>query len=298
MKQAISPLALALALGPLAPAGAATPAEDTMNQSPMPHAKLGGNGPQVLVHWARLQAAPGANAVWKTQAQALRQDVQRCVAAQTKNGMPVHPPTAWPDHSVSVREDSYGAANRSITYTRGLFYLVNWVDCSLIENKTSSARLVSDAGACVINLIDKTASGECDVQAHAKAAPPRPMQPTAEQKKFAEQARNGGMGPEMAAMFKKMEGMNGGATGVRKTIAGLECEVFSHSAQLSACLATGGSFSLRPDSKVGVLRYLALETTSQGFSLQAVDARLDQQVGAAVFAPHLAGGFSITKDPQ
>ncbi|HEU4776684.1 MAG TPA: hypothetical protein VFS95_07635 [Telluria sp.] len=291
-------LLLACMLGPVPYAAAATPAEDAMNQAPMPHAKLGGNGPQVLVHWARLQGTPGANAPWKAQAQALREDVQRCVAAQTRNGQPVHPPTAWPDYSVSVREDTYGAINRSITYTRGLAYLVNGADCSLIESKTSRARLVSNAGACDINLIDKTASGECDVQAHAKAAPPRTMQPTEEQKKFAEQARNGGMGPEMAAMFKQMEGMTGGATGVRKTIAGLACEVFSQGAQLSACLATGGSFSLLPSSKVGVLRYLALETTSQGFGLTAVEARLDQRVSAALFAPHLAGGFTITKEPQ
>lgn len=292
----IPKLAAVLLLCPLQMASAATRAEDDMNKALMPHATLGGSGATVLVHHARLQGTPGANAQWKAQAQALRGQVQQCVAALSKSGMPVHPPTVWPEYSVSVREDSYGANNRSITYTHALGYKVDTRDCSLLESKSSHALLVSDAGACNIDLIEKTASGQCDAKAHANAAPLRAMKPTAAQKAQGDLAMSGGMGPEMAAMLKQLQGTQGGSTGVRKSVAGLSCEVFSGLGEATVCVATGGSFSLLPSTNMNALRYLALESTNQGFSLTAVDAHLDARVSAAVFLPHLAGGFAINKE--
>jgi len=296
-----SPLFLFLLL-PLLPAAAATPAEETMNKALMPHATLSANGPKVLVHRVRLQGHPEANAEQKALVDGLRRSVAQCSANLATSGTPVRPPKVWPEYMISVRTDTYAAANRSITYTRNLGYTLNLKDCSLTEKEIYRAELVSNAGACNIDLIEKTASGVCDATLHETAATPRNTAPTPEQAATAERARSGAMGPEMAAMMKRMAGQMGGPSGVKKTILGLHCDVFDMPGQnegASTCLATGGSFTVLPAPGPGLQRSLPLETRSRhGFSLKAVDARLDDSVNAAVFTPHLAAGFAITREPK
>lgn len=280
-------------------AGAATTAEEDMNKALMPHAALGASGPAVLVHRVRLQGTPGANATYQGMVENLRRDVQQCVAALKASGTPVHPPKQWPDYMISVREDIYASANRSITYTHNLGYVVNHKDCSLTETMIHRARLESNAGACDIDLGEKTASGVCDAKAHANAPAFRADKATdAQEKALAAHARNG-MSPEMAAMMKGITGPKIGGTGVKKTILGLSCEVYNGVNDDTTCLATGGSFVLLPTPGRGLARSLPLEiTTRAGFSLKAVDARLDDKVSAAIFTPHLNGGFAINKEPQ
>ncbi|HEY0061831.1 MAG TPA: hypothetical protein VGC21_06905 [Telluria sp.] len=281
------PLCLLIAL----PAAyATTTAEDDMNKALMPHATLATSGAKVLVHRARLQGTPGANGLWKKAADELRRAVQSCVANLGANKVPVKPPKVFPEYSISLREDIYAAANRSIKYTHTLGYSLNAADCSLIETKQARAELVSDAGTCDIDLDLKTASGVCDARAHASAPAVRPFTPNAQQ-----QAQAAAMPAEMRAMLKNMEAKQAG-TGAKKTILGLSCDVLPVMGTDTMCVATGGSFSLKPGAGAGVMRVLPLDYAVGGFALRAVDARLDDSVSASVFTPHLAGGFTITKD--
>lgn len=113
----------------------------------------------------------------------------------------------------------------------------------------------------------------------------------------------------MFATIKQRQQSYGTPTGQKKTIAGVECEVWN---QLSTndgglggtvCATRGGSFSppitgLNPGG-AGVL----LGTESEhGVKMKAVDARLDTQVSAQVsvqvFTPYLDAGFSIKDSGQ
>jgi hypothetical protein len=288
-------------------ANAATPLEDKIFHAAMPHEALGNSGTTIKVYRVHMDGYLQGQPDNQTRLSELKQQIQSCVDFNTRNGKPSNPPHTWPDFIIGMRSDTYVSANRVIEYAHGTNYMFGNADCSLMEMETSRAELVSAKGACHIDLLLKTARGVCDAAGHADApASPRLAMPVTP----ANKARIDAMAsdPRYASMFatlKQQQKSYGTPTGQKKTIAGVECEVWN---QLSindgglggtVCANRGGSFvppttGLTPGG-AGVL----LEVESgHGVKMKAVDARLDTQVSAKVFAPYMDGGFSIKDSGQ
>jgi hypothetical protein len=265
---------LACAVAPLAQAS--TEAEEAMRKAPMPHQIYQRGGVPVAVHRARLdghQNSPGGEAAALV---SLRQLVQQCVASHTGDGAGLHPPTQWPEHVLALREDRYMAANRSITYFSSVAHAVRPDDCGLLAQPVSRAVLVSSKGSCKIDLLRKTARGVCDAGGHADAASePRGT---------------------AAALSGPAAALGSVRTGQFKTVAGVRCEVWRHSAfEATQCFAGGGAFApARAAGNAGWVGLL-LETDSPlSGTMSAVEAKLDSEVNSAVFAPYNGDGFSIS----
>lgn len=281
-------LSVCLSVGPSA--NATTEAETTRANAPMPHQMLGTGGTMVKVHFARLESYLQGSPDNAAQLAAMKAEAQKCVRQHQETGRPANPPRAWPDFMLSHRFDQYSSANRSIRYSFGLSYAIKQDDCSLWEFPSATATLTSTMGNCEIDLLKKTAKGACDAQAHASARPPSRV-PASSLPDVEEALRKSSNNPGLAALAQAMRKNPPGGTGERKTILGLECNVQKDPfyPEGTICVSSGGSFAAYQQSS------LTLEATSlAGFQTQAVEAMLDAMVNGAVFAPYLAGGFTIT----
>ena len=292
-----SGLSLFLLLCTLLPAVASTPGEDAVRQMPMAHEALAAHDASVKVHLVSargyLDGKPGDAAGLAR----LHAQVQACVQRNSDQGIASKPPQAWPEHVISMRMDTYAAINRSIVYAAGLSYAVDPRDCSLMEARTGTASLSSSLGTCEVDLLAKTAHGHCDATGHARAAPPRHQQPmTAAQK--ADIVRLAAGSPAMAAFAAAMQAHPHEGTGERKTIVGLECEIWPNPLDPDGrnCLSRGGSFaSLDAVGEAGMSGMTLEMRSPNGIQLRATQARLDTLVPNAVFAPYLGGSFRITR---
>lgn len=285
--------ALALVL-PALHAAAATPAEEAMKKAPMPHALLSPSGPKVIVHRARLQGFFKSELDPKAHLAQLKESVNSCIKHHSS---PAKPPAAWPEYVISTREDIYIAANRSIRYSNGIAYVLHPKDCSLIENKTARAELVSALGVCSVDLIAKTADGECDKNGHASAAAPVRTKPTSPSQAV-EQAIKSGVPPQIVASMKSALSMTGAPTGAKKTLHGVTCEVWSAPMQQAGtvCLATGGAAFPVTAATSGGQPGLTLESRAgQTVTQTAIEARLDDSVPAAIFTPYLGAGYKLNQ---
>ena len=273
---------ITLLLAPMADSGATTGAEDSMKSAPLPHTVLPSSGARVKVHRVRLLGYLEGKPDNAAALASLKKDVSRCVANLGGNGVPTTPVRAWPDYLISLREDMYAAPNRTITYSFGIGYSLNLRDCSLAETVSSRAELVSMRGRCEIDLLAKTATGDCDARTHAEAPAPPHM-------------------PAGAMNLKQLKamGLTPSGTGVTKVILGVSCEIHKQLPQLddggTMCLGTGGTFPVTLGPYAGLL----MESRSRiSYNMTAREAKLDDQVGAAIFTPWLAAGFHIIKSDQ
>ncbi|MFC5475469.1 hypothetical protein [Paraherbaspirillum soli] len=275
-----------------APALAETSLERDILNAPMPHETSKG-GKEVLVHYGRLQGALQNDADNAARLEQLKRDVASCAATKRAAGTPANPPTEWPQHLNGFREDFYATKNVAITYGAAWAYVMNPEDCSVVDGPTLAAKsasraraiwttatLKSSAGLCQIDLVAKTARGQCGMEAHRNARASQAQNPA---DVVAQMKRN----PNIpASVIAQMQTMMPAASGPAKTILGITC----HPEQMlgdTLCVASGGSFA--PAAK------LVLERSSaKGISMSAKQAALDARVGENVFAPHLAGGFRIT----
>ncbi|MBB5606653.1 MULTISPECIES: hypothetical protein [unclassified Janthinobacterium] len=284
------------------PARAATQAEEERDKAPMPHETLaapGSHAAMVKVHLVSgrsyLVGRPPNDDT--TSLFLLHVQVNNCVRDNNASGRPSTPPRAWPDHLNSNRSDTYSALNRSITYAYGLTYGVNALDCSLLETPFHTARLSSSLGSCEIDLQEKTARGACDAAGHANARPPV-RQPAMSAAQIAAIERAALGNPTMAALAAAIHSNPPYGTGERKTILGLECDVWKNpfDPEGTMCLSRGGSFT--SSAVNGDLKQsgMMLEgTTTAGVKMWATQVQLDTMVNGAIFAPYLAGGFRIIK---
>ena len=277
------------------PADATTEAENKRANAPMPHAKLGTGGTMVKVHFTRLDDYVEGRPDNAARLVEMRAQVQKCVRQNQETGRPTNPPRAWPDFTLSGRTDQYSSANRTIVYQQVLSYAVKQDDCSLMESASASARLTSTMGSCEIDLLKKTAIGVCDAQAHANA-PQRLRVPASSLADVEGALRKTPNNPGLAALAAVMRQHPPGGTGERKTILGLECEVWKNpfDPDGTKCLSRSGSFTASDTNGANNQSTMTLETTSvAGIKAHAVEAKLDTMVNGAVFAPYLAGGFAI-----
>ena len=284
-------------------ANARTAAEDKLFNAPMPHEALNNKGEQVKVHRSRLEGYLEGKPDNQTRLLELKQEVQKCVAHHRESGAPIKPIEAWPEFLLSMRDDTYSSANRSIRYSSGVAYgFMDINDCSLLEYPNSRAELVSSKGRCTMDLILKTARGVCDANAHSDAVvPPRLPSETelnARMKKMA-------VDPSTAAMVasaQRLLALTGTRTGEKKTILSLECDIWDQSGILeeaTVCLVQGGSFIASPvTGKRGTFNLMLEMRSKYGIKMKAVDAKLDTEVNSGVFAPYLGGGFIIENRPR
>lgn len=260
-------LALSLLAGA---AGAGTQTESAIFGAPMPHVSLTLDGAPVKVHRVRLQGRMGDDAMSASTLAELRQDVNACVSEHQRNGASSHPPKTWPDAVQSLRTDTYSARNRSIVYTHSVMYMMNIFDCSLREQVSALAELVSSKGVCEIDLIRKSATGVCDAGGHVDAPAP--------------------------GMILLAPGIGRG-TGVHKSILGVACEVWNLNPGVAGgtvCLAHGATFQPARAAGNPLEAGMQLELESRdNYNLRATEVRMDGEVSARVFVPYLSGGFEV-----
>ncbi|MUI16371.1 hypothetical protein GJV26_28520 [Massilia dura] len=276
------------------PAHATTEYETAVLKAVAPHATYSG-GAAVKVHRARLQGYFGGEGGNAKALAELKQGVQSCMKSLADSGVTLRPPTAWPDWVLIAREDRYTTANRLITYTSGTTHIVNNSDCSLLSKPYQRALLASSKGVCQIDLVRKTASGECDTSGHADAAPT----PRSTTKPPADLIKQMASNPAFAASMQKVAGL-APVRGQQRTIHGVRCNSWTQTMggkQTTLCYAIGGSFlPLRAMDNDGFGGLLLESSTPKGFELKAVDASLDTMVGNNVFAPYASGGFAVNAD--
>ena len=283
-------------------ANARTAAEEKIFNAPMPHEIIANKGAPVKTHLVRLEGYLEGQPDNQTRLLQLKQDVQKCVAYHRESGVPIKPVEAWPDFLLSLRQDTYSSVNRSIRYSNGIAYgFINIDDCSLLEQPSSRAELVSSKGRCTMDLILKTARGVCDAHAHADAiVPPRRLSET-ERSASLQKAAADPKTAEMAASIQHILASIGGPTGERKTILGLECDVGYQTATGggTVCFARGGSFvTARTAGNPGEPGMLLEMESKYGYKMKAVTAKLDTEVNSSVFAPYLNGDFTIENGPR
>lgn len=286
---------LLLCCGPIS---AATPAEEKLFKAPMPHEELAGGRHLVRVHHARLQGYLEGNPSNKVRLAQLKEAVNACVTRYQAAGRAFRPQTDWPDYLLSSREDIYYAENRSIRYSTVIAYGLNPADCSLIENVSRTADLVSSKGTCDVDLTSRTAKGSCSADGHA-SAPARRNRPDATSdgdEALKALARD----PRMAAAIASIQSaLASSKTATEKTrvILGLECEVWDQPAAPgggTACYTRKGLFI--PSREVGQQAEagMLLDFDSRfGFKMKAVSAKLDTNVAQAVFLPYAQTGFTL-----
>ncbi|MES2259669.1 MAG: hypothetical protein V4724_14190 [Pseudomonadota bacterium] len=271
-------------------AQATTETENKMYHDPMPHALLGTGNATVTVHKKRLEGYWTVSSINASELAELKALTGKCIQDHQKNGVPINPPKTWPDFLHGARTDDYDAINRSIHYSRTQLYDLDLRDCSLMETKSFTASLSSSLGICSIDLIEKTAHGFCDATAHGNAPTPR-RRSLLDKAKIDDIEKRWPASPGAAALVATMRQILANKTGDRKTILGFECDMWKDPINVNGmtCLYTGGSFRGRhaPEGT-------SLEMTSEyGINMHAIEAVFDTQVNAAVFAPYMAGGFTI-----
>jgi hypothetical protein len=281
---------------PASRAMATTDAERTRAQAPMPHQSAGLGGTMVKAHFTRLDGYVEGRPDNASQLTRLKAEVQRCVRIHQGSGRPTNPPRAWPDFVLSMRTDRYASANRTIAYHFGLVYGLRPDDCGLLETASAKATLSSAMGTCNIDLLAKTATGVCDAPAHGNAPPASPA-PASSLTEVEEAIKKSPNNAGLVALAAVMRQYPPGGTGQRKTVLGLECEVWKNPLDPTGttCLSTGGTFTASDSNGQKGQSTMNLETISvAGIKEHAVEAKLDAMVNSIVFAPYLAAGFTIT----
>lgn len=282
-------------------ARATTPAEETLLKTPMAHEKLRGKGEAVQVHYVRLHGYLEGHPANATRLAQLKEAVKTCLLQRQTEGKEVRPPTTWPDFLQRSREDVYYAINRSIRYLTTIAYDVNQEDCSLYENITQSADLVSMAGSCEVDLKAKSAKGHCPADGHAGAPVTRARPAVMEDEALEQMAADPRTAAAVEHIRKALKKSNT-ATGRKRQILGLECEIWDQPAAPgggTACYSKAGSFvpslAARTQGEAGMLVEL---DTKFGFKMKAVSAKVDTTVSRLVFVPYQQGGFTFTKSQR
>lgn len=152
-------------------AWAETALEKKIRDEAAPHMAVGSSEPTVVAHFATLIGFIEGNPGNAARLQALHETVERCVAYRRGIGAPIHAPTEWPEHLNGTREDLYVTDRFAITYFHSWIYGALNPDCSHQSpgDEQHTAVLKSRAGLCRIDLIAKTAKGQCDMDTHRNA---------------------------------------------------------------------------------------------------------------------------------
>ncbi|QOY94475.1 hypothetical protein IM543_00665 [Massilia sp. UMI-21] len=282
-------------------ASATTLAEEALLRTPMAHEIFRGRGGVVQVHYVRLQGYLEGNPSNAIRLEQLKETVKACLRRRKTEGKPVRPPTTWPDFLQRSREDVYYATNRSIRYLTNIAYDVNQDDCSLYENVTQSADLVSMAGSCDVDLKAKNAKGYCPADGHASAPVTRAGPPVMADEVLKQMAADPRMATAVENIRKALKKLST-ATGMKREVLGFECEMWDQPAAPgggTACYTKAGSFvpslGARNQGEAGMLVEL---DTKFGFKMKAVSVKTDTVVSSLVFVPYRQEGFTSTNSQR
>lgn len=146
-------------------------------QEAAPHTTAAKSNAKVIAHYATINGYLEGLPRNAERLVALRESVDACVKNPNAFALPVQPPTEWPDFLHGYRLNVYTAERYLISYRRDWTYAGPLPNCSLLESSSYTATLQSTAGLCQIDLIQKTASGQCDMAAHRAAKPLQSMLP-------------------------------------------------------------------------------------------------------------------------
>lgn len=231
-----------------------------------PHEKPG--AASAKGHWAHLEGHFGDNDKLRA---LLVKEVQECAATMQKAGVPHKAPQ--PDEIPALVQpmelDFYHAPNRVAKFQKGKVYGYNPIDCSLTELSSEKITIMSAKGICNIDMQRKFATGVCDKAVHAGAP------------QFVHVNYN------MIATDPALKKMLPAATGGKKSIAGLQCDVYEMTfpVQGSYCTSKSGSFlATGVQSLNSNVPGLQLEVrTADRENLVATQAKLDMPISDAVF---------------
>ena len=157
---------LALAVGLV---HAETALERRIRVEPAPHTLAPASGTKVLAHYATLNAYLEGQPRNAQRLVDMKNAVDYCLKNPNPLAMPTVPPTEWPDYLMGWRSHVYMTERFRITYTHNWTYAGPMPNCSLRESDAYVAVLESMAGICNIDLVRKTASGQCNMAAHRAA---------------------------------------------------------------------------------------------------------------------------------
>lgn len=291
------------ALGALlaAGAGATTQEEEALARAKSPHQLYTHGGTAVKVHRVRLDGHLDPESGNDAVIAKLKKDVAQCLASNGPKSA-LKPTTSWPTYFMSGRVDEYVAANRRIRYQSGLTYSMHPANCGLVGEISSAATLQSSKGICQIDLLKKTAHGDCDRNGHADAPVPKPASGSSDGV-MRRMAANPAMAATLAQM-KALQEFQPARTGERHTVLGARCDVWRQKLRNSGdsatyCYASGGSFVPAGAPEAGGPGGLALESdTPKSFRYMAVEVGMDSEVDSAVFTPYNADGYTVGKEPR
>ncbi|RZI43942.1 hypothetical protein EGT07_00460 [Herbaspirillum sp. HC18] len=257
-------------------------------------------GADVPVHYVHLTGYGGNN---DTNRKNITETHKACFSLHMSLGKPAIPlpPEGVPPIISTQDVELYYASNRTLTFKQGTLYDIDGETCALRASPHKVLELRSSAGRCDIDLIRKEAVGQCDAIAHRRA--PASVSP----------GRDGArvpivdfskVPPEMRAKVEEQlaklkresgaeTGMQPAGTGLRKTVAGIACEVHRHEPlQSTLCIAKPVPLPDRPlnpypipaASLNGGVPGLLVEAETPTLILHAKEVRLNIAVSEDLFA--------------
>jgi hypothetical protein len=131
------------------------------------HDRYAGTG--IRVHHVQLSGHGGDNTI------ALRNlavTYEACVQRNISMGRPSQsiPASGLPALVTAFEIDMYYASNRTLEVKKSLHHSIDVVSCALEAKESTILTFFSSAGKCDVDVAKKTASGQCDLQQHAKSA--------------------------------------------------------------------------------------------------------------------------------
>ncbi|MBW7940633.1 MAG: hypothetical protein H3C63_18030, partial [Candidatus Omnitrophica bacterium] len=129
-----------------------------------------GSSKKIAVHHVRMTGHSGDNQSDRKHLIEFRQACERLNKDMGKRIAPL-PATGYPEIIKSIKIDFYYASNRIFQVAWSELYSVEIEDCSITREEGEEILISSRAGMCKITMRWKSAGGNCDMVAHANAAP-------------------------------------------------------------------------------------------------------------------------------
>ncbi len=236
------------------------------------------SGDDVAVDWVHIEGHFGDNATMRAR---LVANIANCVRLARESGRPHEELTddQIPKIVHRVEIDQYMASNRYIGFDHGIIYGYHPGTCGLRVLDRTEASLISRNGQCTIHMDDKIAGGQCDAAAHARAP-----------------QLHGSTDEDIAQSMPWMRPHLTQPTGIRKRIAGLECEIYTLNlpgfADTRICHSITSTFPHSPGGGLGIAGGIDLERTSRHeLNVVATEVGMNIRVSNRLFA--VPPGFTV-----
>lgn len=250
----------------------------------------------VVAHLVHLSGYGGDN---EANRKALSDKYKACADRNTlaKKKITPLPAAGIPEKALTIEDDIYYSANRTLTVKQGILYDIDFETCALVERPHHVNELRSSSGICSMDMIKKEARGQCDNNAVDTAAG------SASTGSIAHKANRKApvfdpekVPPEFrASLREQMERLKtlpqspGGAhmpaTGASKLIAHYQCEVYrDNKLDIEVCVAHPKSTFVIPAAGLNAtVPGILLEAKSKALAMQANKVNMDTAVSPDMF---------------